>query len=67
MREKMDVPHTATFAEIKQHLSTAIPCYAGEGGCHASDDANEVFCCEDECLLLRVYKRGYRDCLARKA
>lgn len=55
------VPHTENYAEITKHLGEAVPCYGSPVGCCASEWANEKWCQEDTgCILLEVYKRGYR-------
>lgn len=56
---EIDVPHTDVFDDIKRHLGGIVPCYGDPVGCCANDDANSRHC-YDGCLLLKVYKAGYR-------
>lgn len=56
----MDPNDLTTYEELHRHLGHTLPCYDGVTGCIAEDETNETVCCETGCLLLRVYREGYR-------
>lgn len=56
---KIDVPHKKVFEDIKRHLGGVVPCYGESTGCCVDDDTNSSHC-DEGCLLLRIYKIGYR-------
>lgn len=65
---KPDVPLTGSYDEIVKNLGDIIPCYSAKnGGCCADDPTNELYCNGEDgdggCLMLRVYKAGYRAAL----
>ena len=67
--DKPNVPLTNSYDEIVKNLGCIVPCYAeNNGGCCADDPTNEIHCNDESddggCLMLRIYKAGYRAALA---
>jgi hypothetical protein len=56
----IDPDDIKTYAELRQHLGDTILCYGETTGCVVDDETNERVCCETGCLLLQIYRKGYR-------